>query len=168
MRKNLFISKNSYKKYTLILVILILVSLFCSSIYLNINKKYFIINETNKNLVYFVIPKDKEGEKVRFLNKKSINNKVLDKKNTINEGLNYTIQLYSSTEYKQIEKYIQNLINNKNEIISSDDIFIISLNSQIGIDYFVTYKNFNSENNAINYCKKLSFVKNCLIINPEK
>ena len=33
----------------------------------------FIITDTN-NISYFVIPNDKEGEKVKFINKKNINN----------------------------------------------------------------------------------------------
>ena len=169
MKKKIFFSKKNNKVYSIILLITILLIIYFISFYLSITKKYFIINNYNDNN-YYLIPDDKEGEKVSFLDKKSINNSLKPEKekyflNNVNE-LNYTIQLYSDINYKKVEKYLNNLITQKSEIISTDEIFIFEINSQIGIDYFLTYKNFDSKSDALNYCKQLSFIKRCLIIKP--
>ena len=171
MSKNIFISKKNNNIYFIVTIFLFLILLiYFISFYYFINQKYFIISNIEKN-TFYIIPDDKEGEKVKFINKKSINNmsiiKEIEKKQINNNNLNYTIQLFSDHNYNNIENYLNNLLNLKSEIISNNDLFTFSINSQIGIDYFVTYKNFTTKNNAIDYCKKLSFVKKCIIINPQ-
>tara|TARA_A100001011_G_scaffold400473_1_gene515279 strand:- start:1624 stop:2037 length:414 start_codon:yes stop_codon:yes gene_type:complete len=134
------------------------------------NKKYFIIT-SKKNNIFYIIPDDKEGEQVNFTDKKSIN-KILSINDESNynftniDNLNYTIQLFSHADYENITEYLNNLINLKNEIINVNELFIFSVRSEINNNYFLTYKNFNSNNEAINYCDQLSFIKKCLIINP--
>ena len=171
MTKNIFITKKYNNIYLIIIFILFLILLiYFISFYFIINQKYFTISNTEED-TFYIIPIDKEGEKVKFINKKSINNisiiKEIEKKEININNLNYTIQLFSDHNYNNIENYLNNLLNLKSEIISSNDLFTFSINSQIGIDYFVTYKNFTTKNNAIDYCKKLSFVKKCIIINPQ-
>tara|TARA_B100000131_G_C17952217_1_gene546918 strand:+ start:226 stop:756 length:531 start_codon:yes stop_codon:yes gene_type:complete len=169
MRKYLFIKNNNKKLYLNIALTLILILIiYIISFYININQKYFLINDSKIN--YYVIPEDKQGEKVKFIDKKSVNNlSLLDKNNSSSNkitdyDLEYTIQLFSDNDYKKIENYLEKLLNLKSEIISSDEIYIFSINSQIGIDYFLTYQNFNSKIEAMNFCKQLSFIKNCIII----
>ena len=170
MKKNLFTSKKKYKFYLIIVVIiLIILSIYLISFYIIVNQKYF--NISNKvNDVFFIIPKDKEGEKVKFIDKKSVNNltKLNDDLNNFNiNELEYTIQLFSDINYENIENYIKNILDPKSEIISTNELFIFSINTEIGTDYFLTYKNFTSKIEAMSYCKKLSFVNKCLIVNPK-
>ena len=131
------------------------------------NNKYFIISKTEENFFY-IIPDDKEGEKVKYIDKKGINNLISSKNNINNlnnfDNLHYTIQLFSDVSYDNIEKYLKNLLEIKSEIILSQELFIFKLDTDIGTDYFLTYKNFNSKDNALSYCEKLSFIKKCLII----
>ena len=84
MRKNLFFIKNT-KNYNLIIIFIFLfiIIIYFTSYYININKKNFVIYEPD-NFTYFIIPYDKEGEKVKFINKKSINNKVSTNQNDLN------------------------------------------------------------------------------------
>ncbi len=169
MNKNLFVKKDNKKIYYIILLFLIFL-LYLISYFFFINQKYFIISNSDQK-IFYIIPKDKEGEKVKYINKKSINNlSLLDENNQNQDNINdlvYTIQLYSDTDYQNIQNYIKKLLELKSEILSEDDLFIFSVNSQIGIDYFLTYKNFDLKIEALTYCKKLSFVKKCLILNPQ-
>ena len=170
MKKILFyrMKKNFFLKY-LFFISLLLISIYILSFYYFTNKKSFIIYDVN-NKEYYIIPKDKEGEEVKFVNMKSINNLTLlndkSKKQNFN-NLQYTIQLFSDDNYNNIENYIKNILEPRSEIISSDHLFVFSIESQISNDYFLTYKNFISKDEALSYCKKLSFVKKCLIVNPQ-
>ena len=171
MQKKIFFNKNKKKIFYISFIFLFLIIIINLIIfYIIINQKYFVIN-IPKDMIYYIIPKDKEGEKVKFLNKKSINDQSIIKNTNINsndvKNLKYTIQLLSDINYDNIKDYSDNLIKLKSEIIFSEELFIFSVNSEIGIDYFLTYKNFNSKNEAMAYCDKLSFVKKCLIINPQ-
>ena len=136
---------------------------------MNINKNYFTIPNYD-NSIFYKVPDDKEGEKVKFTDKKSINN-LLDLDNNDNLSniidLKYTIQLFSSTNYENINNYIEKILKPKSEIIAINQIYVFAINSQIGKDYFITYKSFDSKIEAMSYCKKLSFIKKCLIINPQ-
>ena len=170
MKKNIFFIKKNNKIYLVIfLVLLVILFSYVISILKIKNQKFFFIEQTDNNNNY-IIPDDKEGEKVKFINKKSINSF-----NTINEtdvyvninNINYTIQLFSDIDYNNLENYINDILEPKSEILDLNEIFIISLSSEIGVDYFVTYKNFNSKIEAQNYCKKISFINKCLIINPQ-
>tara|TARA_Y100001935_G_C17016532_1_gene365636 strand:- start:3 stop:515 length:513 start_codon:yes stop_codon:yes gene_type:complete len=170
MSKYLFYQKRYSKKYLLFFFIFLLVTFtYFISFYININKKYFVISN-DYNGKFFIIPKDKEGEKVKFIDKKSINNLLKYNNNEIiskqDINLGYTIQIFSDSDFKNIENYIKNVLSPKSEIISFDDIFLFFIDTEIGRDYFVTYKSFDLKDDAKTYCNKLSFVKSCLIINP--
>ena len=169
MKKYIFNSKRNNNFYfPLLFVLLFILTIYFIFFYIIKNQEYFIISNT-ENIKYYIIPDDKEGEKVKYIDKKSINNlKIILKNNNFNiDDLNYTIQLFSDVSYQNVDNYFKNILNSKSEIISIDQLFIFSINSQIGTDYFLTYKNFDTKNEAINYCQKLSFVKRCLIINPK-
>ena len=170
MKRNIFISKGNYKlNYLIFLIILSIILLYLLSIYIINNKKNFIIYN-NENTKYYFIPEDKEGERVKFINKKSINNLLNLKeknKNFVDMDINFTIQLFSDIDYEKVNNFYKNLSDTKSEIISKDHLYIFSINSEIGTDYFLTYKNFNSKIEAMKYCKKLSFVKKCLVLNAQ-
>ena len=82
MKKKFFFSKKNNSIYLFIsLFFFVILTMYFLSFYLNLNKSYFVIE--NNSLEYFVIPDDKEGEKVNYLDKKSLNNTSninLDKK----------------------------------------------------------------------------------------
>tara|TARA_Y100001970_G_C13867796_1_gene667451 strand:- start:132 stop:644 length:513 start_codon:yes stop_codon:yes gene_type:complete len=170
MSKYLFYDKKKSNKFFLFFfIILLIVLIYFVFFYINVNQKYYIISNDYGGK-YFIIPKDKEGEKVKFIDKKSINHLSTYNNNEIvmkqHLDLGYTIQLFSDSDYKNVENYVKNVINSKSEIISYDDIFLFYIITEIGRDYFVTYKSFDSKDEAEIYCNKLSFVKTCLIINP--
>ncbi len=166
IKRIIFKRKNNYiLKYSLLLFLFFII-LYLISFYYFVNREYFIIpNFTDK---YFIIPTNKEGEIIDYLDKKSLNNindntQDFEFKNT-NE-LDYTIQLYSSDNFKNIIKYLYNLLENKKAIIDNEDIFVFYKKTEIGTQYFITYKNFIFKNNASEACDYLTIVKSCIILN---
>ena len=171
MKKKLFFSKKNNSIYLFIpLIFFLLLIIYILSLYLNLNKSYFVIE--NSSLEYFVIPDDKEGEKVNYLDKKSLNNLSninLDKKYYSNiENLKFTIQVNVSSDYNELNNHLNELIKLKSEIISIEDFFIFPLVTNIGVDYFLSYKNFDTRLDARNYCSKITFINNCLVLNLKK
>ncbi len=168
MKRNLFYNKNKKQFiFSITFLLLIIIIFYFISFYIIINKNNFIIFNSSKN-IYYIIPEDKEGEKVKFTNKKSLNNFTTSKEYEINHNVNdlkYSIQLFSDINHESINNYKKKLLDLKSQIISSDDLYIFSINTQIGADFFLSYKNFDTYEEANNYCEKLSFVKKCLIIN---
>ena len=60
------------------------------------------------------------------------------------------------------------LINMSNSIFLENELFILYLESSIGIEYFLLYKDFNSRIEASNYCGiNPYFANNCLVINGQ-
>ena len=50
-----------------------------------------------------------------------------------------------------------------------DDFYILALSTEIGIDYFLIYKNFDTREEAQDYCSNyLSKIENCLIVDTTK
>ena len=60
---------------------------------------------------------------------------------------------------------MEKFIRLKSELIELEDLYLFSVNSAIGIDYFLSYKNFSSKDEAINYCNISNFLDNCLVLN---
>ena len=103
-----------------------------------------------------------------YLDKKSLNNidneiQDFDFKNI--DELDFTIQLYSNDNFENINKYLSSLLENKKEIIDYEDIFVFYKKTEIGTQYFITYKNYISKNNASEACDLLTIVKSCIILN---
>ena len=166
IKKIIFKRKNNYiLKYSLLLLLFIII-IYLISFYYFINKEYFIIPQfTDK---YFIVPTNKEGEVVDYLDKKSLNNidneiQDFEFKNT--SEVDFTIQLYSNDNFENINKYLNNLLENKKEIIDYEDIFVFYQKTSIGTQYFITYKNYISKNNASEACDLLTIVKSCVILN---
>ena len=166
IKRIVFKRKNNYiLKYSLLLLLLIIV-LYLISFYYFINREYFIIPTfTDK---YFIIPTNKEGEVVDYLDKKSLNNiknKIQDFEFNDTSQLSFTIQLYSNDNFEKINKYLINLFENKKEIIDQEDIIVFYKETEIGTQYFITYKNYISKNDASEACDLLTIVKSCIILN---
>ena len=166
IKRIIFKRKNNYiLKYSLLLLLFIII-LYLISFYYLINREYFIIPQfTDK---YFIIPTNKEGEVIDYLDKKSlnnINNEIQDFEFKRTSEVDFTIQLYSNDNFEKINKYLNNLLENKKEIIDHEDIFVFYKKTEIGTQYFITYKNYISKNNASEACDLLTIVKSCLILN---
>ena len=73
--------------------------------------------------------------------------------------------MYSNDNFDNINKYLSNLLENKKEIIDHEDIFVFYKKTEIGTQYFITYKNYISKNNASEACDLLTIVKSCIILN---
>ena len=135
------------------------------------NSDEFVIIPENKNLFY-IIPEDRGGQKVENLDKKSLNLKSLE---IINENINlpndllFSIQIYSDTEYRNVNNYLKKIISSNETIFQIDDFYILALSTEIGIDYFLIYKNFETRKDAQKYCANyLSKIENCLIVDTTK
>ena len=166
IKRIIFQRKNNYIiKYSLLLFLFIII-LYLISFYYFINREYFIIPTfTDK---YFIIPTNKEGEVVDYLDKKSLNNiknKIQDFEFDDTSELSFTIQLYSNDNFEKINKYLINLFENKKEIIDQEDIIVFYKETEIGTQYFITYKNYISKNEASEACDLLTIVKSCIILN---
>ena len=166
IKRIIFKRKNNYiLKYSLLLLLFIII-LYLISFYYFINREYFIIPTfTDK---YFIIPTNKEGEVVDYLDKKSLNNiknKIQDFEFNDTSELNFTIQVYSNDNFEKINKYLINLFENKKEIIDQEDIIVFYKETEIGTQYFITYKNYISKNEASEACDLLTIVKSCIILN---
>ena len=163
------IFKKKKKKFFIFTFFLFFLIIFIILIilYLNSNKKSFFIPEFRKN--FYLIPKDKEGEKIKYIDKKSLNQKYSENI-SINlddiTDLKFTIQYFSSPDYNKVREFYTNLINRRSQILSENDFYIFHIKSEIGDDYYLSYKNFETKKQAFNYCKKfLSDIDRCIIIN---
>ena len=165
-KRIIFQRKNNYIfKYSLLLFLFIII-LYLISFYYFINRDYFIIPTFIDK--YFIIPTNKEGEVVDYLDKKSLNNiknKIQDFEFNDTSELGFTIQLYSNDNFEKINKYLNNLLENKKDIIDQEDIIVFYKETEIGTQYFITYKNYISKNDASEACDLLTIVKSCIILN---
>ena len=89
------------------------------------------------------------------LNKTIINN---------SKNIDFSIQLYSSSNYENVIKKYNDYKDNLSFYM--EDVFVVSLNHNLGVDYLLIYKNFMNRKLAFDYCSKyLDFIENCLIVN---
>ena len=85
--------------------------------------------------------------------------------------MNFSIQVYSSENYKDVKNKYINLLNNNNNknlesILNPDDFYIVNFNNVLGNDYILLYKNFNNRSDASDYCLEyFNISPKCLIIN---
>ena len=135
-------------------------------IYFSKNKyDLFIIDE---NIIkYYFIPDNKGG---KIIPNQDI--KILDYNNNVkkeiikNDKIKFSIQLFASSKYKIIKSKYNNTLNKLSFI--QEDLFVVALKHNLGIDYLLLYKNFNKRSDAFDYCAKyLNFIDNCLIVNVQ-
>ena len=141
---------------------------------------FWIIKSNNIDLViiaenkesFFLIPKDRGGEKVANLDKKSLNLKSQQKfESAIDkpEDLLFSIQFYTNNDLENVSKYLKKITNSNEIIYYLKDFYILALNSEIGVDYFLLYKNFKERESAKDYCLKfLVKLEKCLIVDTTK
>ena len=68
-----------------------------------------------------------------------------------------------------VNQYLQKITNFDETIYSIDDFYILALTSEIGIEYFLLYKNFTTRLEATTYCiTLLPKMDNCLIVDTTK
>ena len=165
-KKNIFF-KNKNNSYIIFFTFIIFIIFFSFTFFKNTNTDLFIISSFNDN--YFIIPENKGGKKILNINKKSLHmNEILDS-NNINEDISnmkFSIQFFSSPDYKTIESFLGDLINQDENIYSSDDFYIVTLTTEISKDYLLLFKNFNTREKALDFCNDfLTKLDNCLIVN---
>ena len=167
--RKIFFKKNLKNK--IIIWILILVFLLILYFYFILNKKNeFIIIPENTD-IFYIVPKDKGGEKVQNLDKKSLNSKseIMHDKIYKPDNLLYGIQFFTNSEYENVNNFLINITNNNENIYQINEFYILPLHTEIGIEYFLIYKNFKTRNDALDYCTNfLTKIDNCLIVDTTK
>jgi len=166
----LFKKRRSYKKIIIFLPSLLIVFIFFY--FFNfINENEFIVIPENTD-IFYIIPEDRGGEKVPNLDKKSLNpitkditGNIIDKPN----NLLFSIQFFTDNEIENVNKFFQKITNFDDSIYIEDDFYILALTTEIGIEYFLLYKNFKTRLEASNYCIKfLPKIDNCLVVDTTK
>jgi len=168
--RKIFQRKKSKTKFIIITLALLFIIMTVYYFFVD-NRGEFVILPENKK-PFYIIPEDRGGQKVENLDKKSLNLKSLE---SINENINfpddllYSIQFFSDTQYENVNNYLKKIINSKETIYQIEDFYILALSTEIGIDYFLIYKNFDTREEAQDYCSNyLSKIENCLIVDTTK
>ena len=166
----LFKKRRSYRK-TIISIFFLIIVFISFYFFILANEYEFIVIPENTN-VFYIIPEDRGGEKVPNLDKKSLNTITQDISEDVIEkpdDLLFSIQIFTDSEMENVSQYLQKITNFEETIYSIDDFYILALTSEIGIEYFLLYKNFTTRIEATNYCVKfLTKIDNCLIVDTTK
>ena len=166
----LFKKRKPYKRIITILFSLLIFFIFLY-FFIFINEKEFVVIPENTD-IFYIIPEDRGGEKVPNLDKKSLNTITQDITEDIikkPDDLFFSIQFFTDSEMINVNQYLQKITNFNETIFSIDDFYILALTSEIGIQYFLLYKNFTTRLEASIYCTKfLPKMDNCLIVDTTK
>ena len=166
----LFKKRKSYRKIIITLCFLLTLFIFLY-FFIFINEKEFIVIPENTD-VFYIIPEDRGGEKVPNLDKKSLNTITQDITEDIikkPDDLLFSIQFFTDSEISNVNQYLQKITNFDETIYNIDDFYILALTSEIGIEYFLLYKNFTTRVEATTYCSKfLPKLDKCLIVDTTK
>ena len=166
----LFKKRRSYRK-TIISISFLIIVFICFYFFILANENEFIVIPENTD-VFYIIPEDRGGEKVPNLDKKSLNTITQDITEDIikkPDDLLFSIQFFTDSEIENINQYLQKITSFEETIYSINDFYILALTSEIGIEYFLLYKNFTTRLEATNYCTKfLPKIDNCLIVDTTK
>ena len=171
MQKRKIFSKKSTPRYyiKLLLIILFLLIIIFYLYFKYIRYNFFIISQFEEN--YYLIPNDKGGKKVLNVDKKSLHlNQLILNKNKLEDRseLFYSIQFFVSSDYDKIILTLDNFLNNYENIYKKEDFYVVTLKSELGIDYFLLYKNFKNRDEAKDHCSKyIPQIDNCLIVNVQ-
>ena len=175
------IKKKLFKKKSINLKYFFFISLFIFSLvvflillFVNIKKQFFIVPEFIES--FYIIPDNKGGKEVMNLDKKSLNLNDVKRSDIeiINDPLlEYSIQIFSSSDYYLLKEKFDFMTNQNNNYINDlplkiNDFFIVVFNSDLGNEYMLLYKNFSTRILASDYClKHLNFLQKCLIVNAQ-
>ena len=166
----LFKKRKSYRRILISLSFLLILFIFLY-FFIFINENEFIVIQENTD-IFYIIPEDRGGEKVANLDKKSLNpitkditGNIIDKPN----NLLFSIQFFTDNEIENVNKFFQKITNFDDSIYIEDDFYILALTTEIGIEYFLLYKNFKTRLEASNYCINfLPKIDNCLVVDATK
>jgi len=165
----LFKKKQSYRK--IIVFSFIIIIFFFLYFFILSNENEFIVIPENTD-VFFIVPEDRGGEKVANLDKKSLNKtikKIVEYEIEKPADLLFSIQFFTDSQIINVNQYLTKITNSNESIYSIDDFYILALTSEIGIEYFLLYKNFTTRLDAKNYCTKfLPKINNCLVVDTTK
>ena len=166
----LFKKRKSYRKIIIPLSLLLILFIFFY-FFIFINEKEFIVIPENTD-VFYIIPVDRGGEKVPNLDKKSLNTITQDITEDVikkPDDLLFSIQFFTDSEIENINQYLQKITSFEETIYNINDFYILALTSEIGIEYFLLYKNFTTRLEATTYCAKfLPKMDSCLIVDTTK
>ena len=169
--KKIFNKKKYNKKNAFVIFFFLLIFIIFINFYLFYETKNYIVVTAEENSFYFT-PKDRGGEKVKNLNKKSLSlksekefKKVFNQPNDIY----FSIQFYTDNTFDSVSKYLEKLNYDDESIYNLKDFFIMVLNTEIGSDYFLLYKSFRTRELAKKYCNSfLNKLDKCLIVDTSK
>ena len=169
--RKIFTKSKSINKIILFcLFIFLLLFIFIYYFIISNNNEFIIISENVENI--YIIPEDKGGEKVPNLNKKILNLKsqpIIEYNSNKPEDLLFSIQFYSNNDIEKVSNFLKKITKFSENIYNIDDFNILVLKSEIGIDYFLLYKNFKTRIEANNYCLNfLAKIEKCLVVDATK
>jgi len=168
INKNLFNKRKPYIQRLFFLFFFIFIIIVILIYFFLIHKNYFFSIPQNLN-VFYVIPEDKESETIDNQEKKILHLTYTNKDNitlTNDSNLAYSIQLFTSDDYKFINNYRSKLININDSIFLSEDLYVVILNYELISEYLLLFKNFSTRKNALEYCEKYSYyLEKCIIVN---
>ena len=166
----LFKKRKSYRKIIILLTSLLILFIFLYYFIFSNENEFIVIPENTD--VFYIIPEDRGGEKVPNLDKKSLNTITQDITEDIikkPDDLLFSIQFFTDSDIENINQYLQKITSFEETIYSINDFYILALTSEIGIEYFLLYKNFTTRLEATTYCTKfLPKIDNCLIVDTTK
>ena len=166
----LFKKKQSYRKIIIALSFLIIVFFFLYFFILSNENEFIVIPENTD--VFYIVPDDRGGEKIANLDKKSLNKtmkEISEHKIEKPYDLLFSIQFFTDSQMINVDQYLKKITNFEESIYNIDDFYILALISEIGIEYFLLYKNFTTRLEATTYCIKfLPKMDNCLIVDTTK
>ena len=176
MRKKILFKKKSInlKKFFFISLFIFSSVVFLILLFVNIKKQFFIVPEFIGS--FYIIPDDKGGKEVMNKDKKSLhlNDEKIQDVVIINDTfLEYSIQIFSSSDYYLVKEKFDFMSNQNNNYINDlplkiNDFFIVVFNSDLDNEYMLLYKNFSSRILASDYClMHLNFLQKCLIVNAQ-
>jgi len=175
IKKNIFKKKSiNLKKYLFISLFIFSLLTFLILLFMNLKQEFFIVPKFIGS--FYIIPENKGGKEVINLDKKSLhlNEEKIQDVEIINDPfLEYSIQIFSSSDYYLVKEKFDFMTNQNNNYINNlplkiNDFFIVFFNSDLGNEYMLLYKNFSTRILASDYCLKyLNFLQKCLIVNAQ-
>ena len=85
------------------------------------------------------------------------------------EDLHFSIQFYSDSNLEKVREYLEKINNFNENIYDLENFHILTLQTDIGAEYFLLYKNFSNKKKAKDFCMNfLSKIDQCLVVDTTK
>ena len=169
MKKKFLFKKNNNNNLYYILSLLIFI--FLIFYYIVIKKNPSFVTVPSNLIPFYIIPYEKGGEEIENQDKKGLHlsdNEYSQLNIEIEEHILYSIQIFTDEIYSKVNFRRNELLNLKNEIFLSNNLFIASLDSSFSKEFYLLHNNFKNRNIALNYCKKNPFfLDKCVIVNVQ-